>query len=43
LTARDEVLGTQGTTSHQTNECVVTADLLALTPIYRRIIDRYFA
>ena len=21
----------------------VTADLLALTPIYRRIIDRYFA
>jgi len=27
----------------QTNECVVTADLLALTPIYRRIIDRYFA
>ena len=32
LTARDEVLGTIiGTTSHQTNECVVIADLLALT------------
>jgi acetylornithine deacetylase/succinyl-diaminopimelate desuccinylase-like protein len=27
-----------GTTSHQTNECIVIADLLALTPIYRRII-----
>jgi acetylornithine deacetylase/succinyl-diaminopimelate desuccinylase-like protein len=28
---------------HKIDECVATADLVALTAVYRRILDRYFA
>jgi len=35
--------GLVGQTMHQVNERVPIADLRALTTIYRKIIDRYFA
>jgi succinyl-diaminopimelate desuccinylase len=35
--------GLVGQTMHQTDERVPTADLLALTAIYRAVLDRYFA
>jgi succinyl-diaminopimelate desuccinylase len=34
--------GLVGTTMHQTDECTPVADLLALTAVYRRILERYF-
>ena len=34
--------GLVGQTMHQVDECVPVADLLALTAIYRRIIEKYF-
>jgi acetylornithine deacetylase/succinyl-diaminopimelate desuccinylase-like protein len=27
---------------HKIDECVATADLVALTAVYRRILERYF-
>jgi succinyl-diaminopimelate desuccinylase len=35
--------GLVGQTMHQVDECVPVADLITLTAIYRRIIERYFA
>jgi succinyl-diaminopimelate desuccinylase len=35
--------GLVGATMHQVDECVPVADLLTLTAIYQRIIERYFA
>ena len=35
--------GLVGQTMHAIDECVPTADLVALTAIYRHILDRYFA
>ena len=35
--------GLVNATMHKTDECVATADLIALTAIYRRILERYFA
>ncbi|HKD31267.1 MAG TPA: succinyl-diaminopimelate desuccinylase [Xanthobacteraceae bacterium] len=35
--------GLVNATMHKIDECVDTADLVALTAIYRRILDRYFA
>jgi succinyl-diaminopimelate desuccinylase len=35
--------GLVNATMHKIDECVATADLAALTAIYRRILDRYFA
>jgi succinyl-diaminopimelate desuccinylase len=35
--------GLVGQTMHQVDERVPTADLIALTHIYREILDRYFA
>jgi succinyl-diaminopimelate desuccinylase len=35
--------GLVGQTMHQTDECTPIADLVTLTAIYRRIIERYFA
>ena len=35
--------GLVGQTMHQIDECAPVADLLALTAIYRRIVERYFA
>ena len=35
--------GLVGQTMHQVDECVPLADLVALTAIYRRIIERYLA
>jgi succinyl-diaminopimelate desuccinylase len=34
--------GLVNATMHKLDECVATADLVALTAIYRRILDRYF-
>lgn len=34
--------GLANATMHRIDECVATADLLALTAIYRRVLDRYF-
>lgn len=34
--------GLVNATMHKIDECVATTDLLALTAIYRRILDRYF-
>ena len=34
--------GLANATMHQVNECVPTADLITLTAIYRRILERYF-
>lgn len=34
--------GLANATMHQVNECVPTADLVTLTAIYRRILERYF-
>jgi succinyl-diaminopimelate desuccinylase len=34
--------GLVNATMHKINECVATADLVALTAIYRRVLDRYF-
>jgi succinyl-diaminopimelate desuccinylase len=34
--------GLVNATMHKIDECVVTADLVALTAVYRRILDRYF-
>jgi succinyl-diaminopimelate desuccinylase len=34
--------GLVGQTMHQVDECVPVADLIALTAIYRRIIEKYF-
>ena len=34
--------GLVNATMHKIDECVATADLVALTAVYRRIIDRYF-
>lgn len=34
--------GLVGTTMHQVDECVPIADLMTLTAVYRRILDRYF-
>jgi succinyl-diaminopimelate desuccinylase len=34
--------GLVNATMHKIDECVATADLVALTAIYRRILDRYF-
>ncbi|HEX4198622.1 MAG TPA: succinyl-diaminopimelate desuccinylase [Caulobacteraceae bacterium] len=36
-------LGLVGATMHAVDECVAVADVLALTQIYRRLIDLYFA
>jgi succinyl-diaminopimelate desuccinylase len=35
--------GLVGQTMHQIDECTPVADLVALTAVYRRIIERYFA
>jgi succinyl-diaminopimelate desuccinylase len=35
--------GLIGQTMHQVDECVAVADLKALTAVYRRIIEKYFA
>jgi succinyl-diaminopimelate desuccinylase len=35
--------GLVNATMHKIDECVATADLVTLTSIYRRILDRYFA
>jgi succinyl-diaminopimelate desuccinylase len=35
--------GLVGQTMHQVDECVAVADLKALTAVYRRIIEKYFA
>jgi succinyl-diaminopimelate desuccinylase len=35
--------GLVNTTMHKIDECVATSDLVALTAVYRRILDRYFA
>jgi len=35
--------GLVNATMHKTDECVATADLVLLTAIYRKILDRYFA
>jgi succinyl-diaminopimelate desuccinylase len=35
--------GLVNATMHKIDERVATADLAALTAIYRRILDRYFA
>jgi len=35
--------GLVNATMHKIDECVATADLVTLTAIYRRILDRYFA
>ena len=35
--------GLVGQTMHQADERTPTADLVALTAVYRRILDRYFA
>jgi succinyl-diaminopimelate desuccinylase len=35
-------LGLIGRTAHQVDERVATADLKALTAIYRRILEKYF-
>jgi succinyl-diaminopimelate desuccinylase len=35
--------GLVGQTMHQVDECVPVADLTALTAVYRRIIEKYFA
>ncbi len=35
--------GLVGQTMHQVDECVPVADLVALTAVYRRIIEKYFA
>jgi succinyl-diaminopimelate desuccinylase len=35
--------GLVNATMHKIDECVATADLVALTAVYRRILDRYFA
>jgi succinyl-diaminopimelate desuccinylase len=35
--------GLVGQTMHQVDECTPVADLVALTAVYRRIIERYFA
>jgi succinyl-diaminopimelate desuccinylase len=34
--------GLVNATMHKIDECVATADLVALTAVYRRILDRYF-
>lgn len=34
--------GLANATMHRVDECVATADLVSLTAIYRRILDRYF-
>ncbi len=34
--------GLVGQTMHQTDECVAVADLVTLTAVYRRIIEKYF-
>jgi succinyl-diaminopimelate desuccinylase len=34
--------GLVNATMHKIDECVATADLVALTAIYRRVIERYF-
>jgi len=43
ITGRKPALSTTGQTMHQVDERVPVADLRALTTIYRKIIDRYFA
>jgi succinyl-diaminopimelate desuccinylase len=35
--------GLVNTTMHKIDECVATADLVVLTAVYRRILERYFA
>jgi succinyl-diaminopimelate desuccinylase len=35
-------LGLVGRTMHQTDECTTLADLVTLTAVYRRILERYF-
>jgi succinyl-diaminopimelate desuccinylase len=35
--------GLVGQTMHQVDECVAVADLVTLTAVYRRIIEKYFA
>jgi succinyl-diaminopimelate desuccinylase len=35
--------GLVGQTMHQVDECTPVNDLLTLTAIYRRIIEKYFA
>jgi succinyl-diaminopimelate desuccinylase len=34
--------GLVGQTMHQVDECAPVADLVTLTAIYRRMIDKYF-
>jgi len=34
--------GLVNATMHKIDECVATADLVALTAVYRRILDSYF-
>jgi succinyl-diaminopimelate desuccinylase len=34
--------GLVNATMHKIDECVAIADLVALTAVYRRILDRYF-
>jgi succinyl-diaminopimelate desuccinylase len=35
--------GLANSTMHKIDECVAAADLVALTAIYRRVLERYFA
>jgi succinyl-diaminopimelate desuccinylase len=35
--------GLVNATMHKIDECVPTVDLVALTVVYQRILDRYFA
>ena len=35
--------GLVNATMHKIDECVATADLVALTAIYRQVLERYFA
>ena len=35
--------GLVNATMHKIDECVATADLVALTAIYRKVLERYFA
>jgi succinyl-diaminopimelate desuccinylase len=34
--------GLVGRTMHQTDECTAVADLMTLTAVYRRILEKYF-
>jgi len=36
-------VGLRNATAHQVDECVPVADLVALTAIYRKFLEGYFA